>query len=69
MPKTFKRGEKVKWDTSQGETSGKVLKRLTAKTKIKGHTARASKDDPQYLVQSDKPGAQAAHRPTELKKT
>jgi hypothetical protein len=68
MAKTFKRGEKVKWDTSQGETRGKELKKLTSKTQIKGHTAKASKDDPQYLVESEKTGAKAAHRPTELKK-
>ena len=65
--KDFKRGDKVAWDTSQGETEGAVQRKLTEETQIKGHTAKASKDDPQYLVKSDKSGAEAAHRPEELK--
>ena len=58
----------MRWDTPQGETRGKVLKELTSKTQVEGHTAKASKDSPQYLVQSEKTGAKAAHRPAELKK-
>jgi hypothetical protein len=69
MAKTLKAGDKVKWDTSQGETHGKVQKRLTRTTHIKGHTAKATADDPQYLVKSDKTGALAAHRPEELRKS
>jgi hypothetical protein len=30
--------------------------------------AKPSKDDPQYLVKSDKTGARAAHKPSGLKK-
>ncbi len=66
--KNVKTGDHVAWDTSQGETHGKVVKKLTATTQIKGHTARATKADPQYLVESDKTGARAAHKPGELRK-
>ena len=65
--KDLKPGDKVAWDTSQGETHGTVERKLTEETQIKGHTAKASKDDPQYLVKSDKSGAEAAHRPEELR--
>ena len=68
MTKTLKSGDKVEWDTSQGKTHGTVEKKLTSTTHIKGHTAKATKDDPQYLVKSDKSGAKAAHKPDELKK-
>lgn len=68
MTKTLKSGDKVEWGTSQGKTHGTVEKKLTSTTKIKGHTAKATKDDPQYLVKSDKSGAKAAHKPDELKK-
>ena len=68
MPKTLNKGDKVTWGTSQGETHGTVEKKLTSETKIKGHTAKATKDDPQYLVKSAKTGAKAAHKPDELKK-
>ncbi len=62
----MKAGDKVSWDSPQGKTRGKVVKKLTKETKIKGHTAKASKGSPQYLVQSEKTGARAAHTPEEL---
>lgn len=66
--KTFKAGDPVEWDHSQGTTEGKVVKKVTAPTQIKGHKVAASKDNPEYIVQSDKTGAQAAHKPSELRK-
>lgn len=68
MGEKLKKGDKVEWETSQGKTSGTVKKKLTAKTKIKGHTVAASEEDPQFLVESDKTGAEAAHKPAALKK-
>ena len=65
---TFKVGDKVTWDSSQGEIQGKVKKKLTEPTEIKGHHVAASKDNPEYLVESDKTGAEAAHKPSELRK-
>jgi hypothetical protein len=34
----------------------------------KGHKVAASEDNPEYIVESAKTGARAAHRPSELKK-
>ena len=68
MTKSFKAGDQVKWGTSQGETSGKVVKKETGTTKAGGHTAKATKDEPQYRVKSDKSGKEAVHKPDELKK-
>ena len=65
--KTFKSGDKVKWDHSQGTTTGKVVKKLTSETHIKGHKVAASKDHPEYLVETDE-GKQAAHKPESLKR-
>ena len=67
MAKEPKPGDKVAWKTAQGETHGVVEKKITGQTKIKGHTAKATKDDPQYVVKSGKTGAKAAHKPEELK--
>ena len=67
MAKEPKPGDKVAWKTAQGETSGVVEKKVTSQTKIKGHTAKATKDDPQFVVKSEKTGAKAAHKPGELK--
>lgn len=66
--KTFKKGDKVEWDSSGGHSVGKVVKKLTSSTKVKGHEVAASKDNPEYLVQADKSGGQAAHKPSALKK-
>ena len=66
--KTFKAGDAVKWDHSQGATKGKVVKKVISPTQIKGHKVAASKENPEYIVKSDKTGAKAAHKPTELRK-
>ncbi|MCQ4632964.1 DUF2945 domain-containing protein [Shinella sp. CPCC 100929] len=68
MSDKFKKGDKVNWETSQGETEGKVVRKQTSETKIKGHTVKATKDDPQFIVESDKSGKRAAHKPEALKK-
>lgn len=63
----FKKGDHVEWSSHGGTARGVVEKKLTADTKIKSHQVRASKDDPQFLVKSDK-GGEAAHKPDALKK-
>ena len=68
MTATPKAGDKVKWNTAQGETQGTVEKIVTSTTKIKGHTAKATKDKPEVLVKSSKSGKPAVHKPEELKK-
>ncbi|HST44028.1 MAG TPA: DUF2945 domain-containing protein [Luteimonas sp.] len=67
MAGNLRKGSKVEWQTPQGKAVGKVEKKLTAPTKIKGHKVSASADDPQYLVTSDASGKQAAHKPDALK--
>ena len=65
---TFRKGDSVAWDTSQGETHGTVERKLTAPTDIKGHHVAASPENPEYLVRSDKTGAEAAHKPSALRR-
>ena len=65
----LKKGDKVEWETSQGKTKGTVKKKLTAPTSIKGHQVAASKENPEYLVESDKSGGEAAHKLSALRKT
>ncbi len=69
MAKDLKKGDEVTWKTPRGETEGVVEKKITSRTRIKGHIATPTKDDPEYLVKSAKTGAKAAHKPKELKKT
>lgn len=68
MAKHLKKGDRVSWSTEQGTTTGTVQRRLTSRTKIKGHVVAAGPDDPQYLVESDKTGAKAAHKPSALRR-
>ena len=62
-----KKGDEVTWDTFQGETHGKVEKKLTSPMDIKGHHVAASKENPEFLVKSETSGKEAAHKPEELK--
>jgi hypothetical protein len=66
MSTDWKAGDKVRWKTSQGETTGVVKRKLTEPCDIKGHHVAASKESPQYLVESDKSGQVAAHKPEAL---
>lgn len=68
MERIFSAGDKVEWDHSQGTTTGKVVRKLTSPTTIMTHKVAASPDNPEYLVESGKTGARAAHRPSELRK-
>lgn len=68
MAEKFKKGDKVEWKTPQGTTTGEIIEKLTSPTEIKGHHVAASKDNPEYLVKSDKTGKEAAHKADALKK-
>lgn len=68
MADELKAGDKVKWESSQGEVKGEVVKKVTRETQVKGYKAKASKAAPQYVVKSDKTGAEAVHKPEGLKK-
>ena len=67
MTKKLKAGDKVGWDSSGGHSTGKVVKKLTSPMTIKGHKVAASKDNPEYLLETDE-GKQAAHKPDALTK-
>ena len=64
----FEPGDKVEWNTPQGKTRGKIKKKLTSRTEVGGQTVAASEDDPRYLVESEKSGKEAAHKPGALDK-
>jgi uncharacterized protein YijF (DUF1287 family) len=62
------KGDAVAWQTSQGETHGKVVAKLTEDTQVKLHKVKASPQHPQYLVKSEKTGKKAAHKASALDK-
>jgi Hypervirulence associated proteins TUDOR domain len=69
MADEFKRGDRVEWKFGRGKAVGVVKKKLTARTTVGGQVVAASKDDPRYLVETEKSQKQAAKRATALKKT
>ena len=68
MVQEFEQGDKVQWNTPQGKTRGTVKKKLTSSTEVGGQKINASEDDPRYLVESEKSGKEAAHKPDALSK-
>jgi plastocyanin len=62
-----KAGDRVEWQSHGGTAEGKVVKKVTERTKVKSHTVAATKDDPQFIVETDE-GKRAAHKPGALKK-
>ena len=64
----YKKGDEVTWKSHGGEAVGKVKKKITSETEAGGRTVKASQDEPQYLVESDKSGGEAVHKPSALEK-
>ena len=68
MAQELKEGDKVEWNTPQGKTRGVIKEKLTSRTEVGGQTVAASNDDPRYLVESEKSGKEAVHKPDALTK-
>ena len=68
MTQEFRQGDKVEWNTPQGKTRGMVKKKLTSDTEVGGQKITASEEDLRYLVESEKSGKEAAHKPDSLRK-
>ena len=60
------KGDHVTWSSHGSKVPGKVEKKITSDTEAGGRTVKASRDDPQYLVESDKSGKEAVHKPSAL---
>lgn len=67
MAKRLHVGERVSWKSHGGKAEGKVVKKLTGPATIKGHRVAASKDNPEFLVETDE-GKRAAHKAEALTK-
>lgn len=63
-----KAGDHVSWKSHGGTATGKVVRKVTSPMEIKGHHVAASKENPEYLVETDE-GKRAAHKAGALKKS
>jgi hypothetical protein len=68
MREQFRRGDRVEWRFGRGKAVGRVKKKLTARTTVGQQVVAASRDDPRYLVETDRSGKQVAKRPSALRK-
>jgi hypothetical protein len=66
--KKLSKGDHVEWNSHGSTAEGTVQKKIPSETEAGGRTVKASKDEPQYLVRSDKSGGEAVHKPDALKK-
>jgi hypothetical protein len=64
----FKVGDHVAWNSEAGRVSGTIVKVHTRDTDYKGYTHHASKEDPQYEIQSDKTDHVALHKGSAVRK-
>lgn len=64
----FKRGDHVSWNSEAGRVSGRITRVLTSETTFKGYAVHASKDEPQYEIESDKTDHIAMHKGSALRK-
>ena len=67
MTKTFKVGDHVTWNSEAGRVSGGIIQVHKKNMTYKGYVHHASKDDPQYEIESDKTDHVALHKGTALK--
>lgn len=68
MDDDFKVGDHVEWNSEAGQVQGTIKKRITASIKFKGYTVHASKEEPQYLIKSEKTDHLAIHKGSALTK-
>lgn len=68
MTPEFKVGDHVEWNSEAGCVRGTVKKKVVAAMKFKTYTVHASKEEPQYLIKSDKTDHLAMHKGSALTK-
>ena len=68
VPRPFKVGDHVTWNSEAGRVRGKIVKVHTTDVDYKGYTHHASPDDPQYEIKSDMTDHVAMHKGSALRK-
>jgi hypothetical protein len=62
------KGDEVHWNTSQGRTTGTLVRKRTSDFEFDGQHFKPTDDDPYWIVESEKSGKQAAHKESALTK-
>ena len=64
---SFNVGDHVEWNSEAGLVQGTIKRKHTSTIEFKGYTVHASKEEPQYLIKSDKTDHLAMHKGSALK--
>lgn len=67
MSKEFKVGDHVRWNSEAGRVSGVITGKVTSEINFKGYVHHASREEPQYLIKSDKTDHVAIHKGAALR--
>ena len=67
VPKNFKRGDHVEWNSEAGRVRGVIVKKVISPVLFKGYVHHASKEEPQYIIKSEKTDHVAIHKGQALK--
>lgn len=62
----FGRGDHVRWNAGNESSHGTVQRKITSETTAGGRQVKASPDEPQHEVKSEKSGRTAVHRPQSI---
>jgi len=68
MSKRFKIDDHVAWNSEAGRVSGRIIKVHARDTDYKGHRHRATANEPQYEIKSDRTDHVALHKGPALRK-
>jgi Hypervirulence associated proteins TUDOR domain len=68
MPKGFKRGDGVEWNSEAGRVRGVIIRKVVSDTQFKGYIHHASKAEPQYVIKSLKTDHIAMHKGPALRR-
>ncbi|HEX2773833.1 MAG TPA: DUF2945 domain-containing protein [Micromonosporaceae bacterium] len=58
----------MSWASHSGRGHGVVQGEITERTKVRGRTVNASKEEPQYRIRNDDSGKDVAHKPQALRR-
>jgi DUF2945 family protein len=58
----------VEWNSEAGRVRGVILRKVISDVRFKGYVHHASKDEPQYLIKSEKTDHIAIHKGRALKR-
>ena len=62
MARIFKRGDHVSWNSEAGRVRGRIIKKVVSDFPFKGYVHHASREEPQYVIKSDKTDHIAIHK-------